>query len=87
MFLDILNRYFKGVYVPKNTFFEGTKKFSVQKFFGTLCTCTKVACAKNNTVPLPHSFRFLCVDCFVFVCVSNTYSIHVMYICGCIIYA
>jgi len=32
MFLvDILNRYFKGFYMPKNTFFEDTKKFSVQK--------------------------------------------------------
>jgi len=27
MFLDILNRYFKWFYMPKNTFFEGTKIF------------------------------------------------------------
>jgi len=33
MFLEILNRYFKGFYMPKNTFFEGTKKISVQKNF------------------------------------------------------
>jgi len=47
--LDILNRYFKGFYVPKNTFFEGTKKiFLCKKFFGTFCTCTKVACAKKK---------------------------------------
>jgi len=49
MFLDILNRYFKGFYVPKNTFFEGTKKiFLCKNFFGTFCTCTKVACAKKT---------------------------------------
>jgi len=36
--------------MPKNTFFEGTKKnFLCKKFFGTFCTCTKVACAKKNT--------------------------------------
>jgi len=33
MFLDILNWYFKGFYMPKNTFSEGTKKISVQKIF------------------------------------------------------
>jgi len=32
MFLDILNRYLKGFYMPKNTFFEGTKNISVQKY-------------------------------------------------------
>jgi len=33
--LDILNRYFKGFYMPKNTFFEGTKKFfCAKKFLG-----------------------------------------------------
>jgi len=49
MFLDILNRFFKGVYVPKNTFFEGTKKFFMcKKIIGTFCTCTKVACAKKT---------------------------------------
>jgi len=34
--------------MPKNTFFEGTKKFLCKKIFGTFCTCTKVACAKKT---------------------------------------
>jgi len=33
MFLDILKRYFKGFYMPKIAFFEGTKKIYVQKIF------------------------------------------------------
>jgi len=52
MFLNILNHeYFKGFYMPKNTFFEG-KKFFPYKIFGTFCTCTKVGCAKNTTSQL-----------------------------------
>jgi len=49
MFLDILNRYFKRFYMPKNTFFEGTKKFSVQKFFWDFLYMYKGGLCKKNT--------------------------------------
>jgi len=42
-----LKQYFKGFYMPKNTFFENTKKF-LCKIFWDFCTCTKVACAKKH---------------------------------------
>jgi len=49
MFLDILNRYFKGFYMPKNTFFEGTKKFSVQNNFWDFLYMYKGGLCKKNT--------------------------------------
>jgi len=52
MFLDILNRYFKGFYMPKNTFFEGKKKFSVQKNFWDFLYMYKGGlCKKKHWVP------------------------------------
>jgi len=50
MFLDILNRYFKEFHMPKNTIFEGTKKFSLQKkFLGLFVHVQRWLVQKNNT--------------------------------------
>jgi len=62
MFLDIVNRYFKGFYEPKNTFFEGTKKFSVQIFLGLFVHVQRwlmqknTASRYNSKVILSHIF-------------------------------
>jgi len=51
MFLDILNRYFKGFYMPKNTFFEGTKKiFCAKKFCDFLYMYKGGLCKKTTLV-------------------------------------
>jgi len=49
MFLNNLNGYFKRFYMPKNTFFEGTKKFSVQKNFWDFLYKYKGGLCKKNT--------------------------------------
>jgi len=53
MFLDILNRYFKGVFMPKNTFFEGTKKFSVQKIVWDFLYMYKGGLCKKTLLVVP----------------------------------
>jgi len=53
--LDILNRYFKGVYMPKNTFFEGTKKiFCAKKFLGLFVHVQRWLVQKKKTLGMIH---------------------------------
>jgi len=50
MFLDILNRYFKGFYVLKKNLFEGTKKiFCAKNFLGLFVHVQRWLVQKKNT--------------------------------------
>jgi len=50
MFLDILNRYFKGFYMPKTPFLKVQKKFSVQNFFWDFLYMYKGGLCKKTLV-------------------------------------